>query len=272
MKIISWNTAKRLQKVKQQTVFLQENDSDIITLQEILPSTEAEFQKFLQPDYPHIVSSFELARDRSLLVEKRMFGQLVASKYELNPLNPELFNVPWPERVLSVSIKIGNHKQEIHTTHIPPGSSNGWTKIEMIKGIVENFRNEKNALQILCGDFNTPQADDIENGLVTFGQKIKANGRAIVRDKFRGGLGKDWDAVERSLFTELNYFGLEDVFRKLNPGDFGAHSWQYVRKEKTFRKRFDHIFADKKLNILECRFLNGQGNLSDHSPILAEFV
>ncbi len=271
MKILSWNTAKRLKKVTLQTDFLKECDSDIIALQEILPSTEAAFRKLLKPDYPFIISSFDLAKDRSILVNKRMFGQILASKYQLNPLNPYLFNVPWPERVLSASVKVGAMSFDIHTTHIPPGSSNGWTKIEMIDGIVSFFRDKHENFQILCGDFNTPQKEDKENGVITFGQKIKLDGQVVVRGKFRGGFGLEWDAAERSLFSELSKYGLLEVFRKLHPNDFDAYSWQFTRKDKIFRTRFDHIFADERLQFLACEYLNYQRHLSDHSPIFAQF-
>jgi exonuclease III len=272
MRLVSWNTAKRLKKVKQQTEFIGKYDPDIIALQEIIPSSEAAFRKLLKQDYPFIVSSFDLAEDISLLVKKRMFGQLIASKYKLTALSPRIFNVPWPERVLSASIKIGAVTFDLHTTHIPPGSSNGSKKIEMIEGIVKFFKNSQENIQILCGDFNTPQREDDNNGLVTFGQRIRSDGSVVLRDKFRGGFGSDWDSTERSLFVQLNHYGLADTFRHLHPNDFNAYSWQFRRKEKTFRTRFDHIFADKRLKFLSCSYLNYQGNLSDHSPILAEYI
>ena len=269
MKLLSWNTAKRLKRVEEQSGFISKHQPDIVAFQEVLPSTEAAFRKFLSPNYPFIVSSFELADNLSLLIKKRMFGQLIASKYEIEKQNPKLFNVPWPERVLSVSVKVGPKKYDIHTTHIPPGSSNGWTKVEMIDGIVNYFQNRRENFQILCGDFNTPQKEDKENGIITFAQRIRIDAHVVVRAKFRGGLGKDWDAAERSLFEKLNDYGLVDVFRTLYPNDFTAYSWQFKRQGKIFRTRFDHIFADKRLEFLTCKYLNDQCDLSDHSPIFA---
>ena len=58
MKILSWNTAKRLKRAPQQHDFIKQIDPDIIALQEILPSTELEFKKLLTNKYPYIVSSF----------------------------------------------------------------------------------------------------------------------------------------------------------------------------------------------------------------------
>ena len=98
----------------------------------------------------------------SLIQNKRMFGQLIASKFEMEALNPKLFYLPWPERVLSLSVNLGQAKCDIHSTHIPPGSSNGWTKIEMINGIMDLFAIRHHNFQILCGHFNTPLKEDIE--------------------------------------------------------------------------------------------------------------
>ena len=67
---------------------------DIIALQEILLSTEFEFKKLLKNKYPYIVSSFELATDKTILKNKRMFGQLIASKYPFTPLDPKNFKIP----------------------------------------------------------------------------------------------------------------------------------------------------------------------------------
>ena len=96
----------------------------------------------------------------SLIQNKRMSGQLIASIFEMEALNPKLFNLPWPERVLSLSVNLGQAKCDIHSTHIPRGSSNDWTKIEMITGIIDFFAIRHDSFQILFADFNTPQKED----------------------------------------------------------------------------------------------------------------
>ena len=271
MKILSWNTAKRLKRASQQIDLIYKISPDIITLQEILPSTELEFKKLLRNKYPYIVSSFELAADRTILKNKRMFGQLIASKYPFTPLDPKIFKIPWPERVLSVLLDVDKKKLQLHTTHIPPGSSNGWIKIDTIKGIVGYFSETSDYDQILCGDFNTPQKEDEENGIITFGQTVRSTGKVVTKKQFRGGLGVDWDNGERSLFKELREYGLVDVFRELNPSNYEAYSWQFIRKNRTFNKRFDHIFAGKQLKAISCNYNEAPTGLSDHLPIIAEF-
>jgi exonuclease III len=271
-RVTSWNTAKRLRRIDSQVEFLRQHDADIVALQEVIPSTEIEFRRRLKKEYPHIISSFELAPDTSILIKKRMFGQLILSKFPLQPLNPKNINVPWQERVLSCVVNIDRKKIALHTTHIPPGSSNGGIKIQMINGIVEHLiSHDETHEQILCGDFNTPKFESKETGLVTFGQNVNKQGKVITKKSFRGGLGYDWDLAERSLFEELPKNGFLETFRIHNPNDYISFSWQFSRKGKQFTDRFDHLFASKTLCCLDCNYLETSSEMSDHLPITAMF-
>jgi endonuclease/exonuclease/phosphatase family metal-dependent hydrolase len=91
-----------------------------------------------------------------------MFGEIIASKYQLTPLEPERPGIPWPERLLSAEIQFPNSHFFFHATHIPPGSSNGWMKIDMITGVTDYLLASPEQTHILCGDFNTPKAEILE--------------------------------------------------------------------------------------------------------------
>ena len=271
-RVTSWNTAKRLKQIDFQIEFLRKHDADIIALQEIIPSTETIFRDRLKDKYPYQVSSFELASDLSLLKKKRMFGQLILSKFPIRPSDPSGIAVPWQERVLSCGITFGEHRIMLHTTHIPPGSSNGWVKIQMINGIVEHLLKQQNEYeQILCGDFNTPKFESPETGLVTFGQNINKNDKVTTKKSFRNGLGSDWDRGERSLFEKLPEHGILETFRIHNPNDYTSSSWQFSRKGKKFTNRFDHMFASETLECLNCNYVETAVEMSDHLPITAMF-
>ena len=267
--VLTWNTAKRLKHAPGQVELIHKLSPDIIALQEIIPSTEQKLRSLLLKTHPHIISSFELVEDHSKLVKKRMFGQLIASRFPLCAIDPKNFAIPWTERVLSVTASIGDLKIDLHTTHIPPGSSNGWLKVEMIDGIVQYFKDHHEHPQILCGDFNTPQKETNSDGVITFAQRIKSDGKIVLRKQFRGGLGADWDTSERSLFTELKSHGLRDAYREQHPDDLDAFSWSFRRNGKEFKTRFDHMFVDKRLHLCDCEFINDQGSLSDHAPLIA---
>ncbi len=158
------------------------------------------------------------------------------------------------------------------TTHIPPGASDGWIKIETKQGIVENLLSNLGAEQNLCGDFNTPQSVSAELGVVTFNQRSTKGGKAVVRTKLRGGSAEDWDAAERSLSEDLKRHGIRDAFSDRNPNRFDAFSWSFKRNGKILRNRFDHVFVSDGFEVESCEFRNDQNHLSDHSPILAVFT
>jgi len=271
-RILSWNTAKRVKYTAEQYLYLKKLEPDVIALQEVLPKSVNIWREVLSADYSNIISSFDLAPDHSILKNKRMFGQLIASKFPVTPIPPDQMNVPWQERVLSVYLHAGKKKIRFITTHIPPGSSNGWIKIQMIKGLVESLIVNESSDQILCGDFNTPQSESSDFGVVTFGQRITKSGKPSVRRSFRGGLGQDWDRWERALFEELPLHGIRDAYRVTHPHTYDAFSWSFKRKDKIFRNRFDHIFVSDAFDVQSCDYSNDQGFLSDHSPIIAEFV
>lgn len=271
LRLLSWNTAKRLKRAAAQVDFIQKFDADIIALQEVIPSTEERYRILLRGDYTHITSSFELVTEPHLLTKKRMFGQLLASKFPLRVMDPVEMPIPWTERVLSCEITLNDKNIKLHTAHVPPGSSNGWIKIDTINGIVSYLASKSNESHILCGDFNTPQLETADSRLVTFGQKLTSSGKIKTLTKFRGGLGADWDAGERALFEQLPLYRIVDSFRVRNPTDFDAYSWSYSRQGKVFKRRFDHFFASDDLTVLNCRYCNTQGNLSDHAPMIVEY-
>ena len=266
---MTWNVARKKNLISEQTSFINSIDADIVALQEITKSTNTQFQDILSKSYPHIISSFDLATDKSILIKKRMFGQIVASKYKLDPIGPDKILVPWTERVLSVKV-LSESKFIFHTTHIPPGSSNGWIKIEMISGLTDHLIKNKSQLQILCGDFNTPQFELPKYGVVTFAQKMNKNGIPTIRKSFRGGIGKDWDAAERALFEELAKNGMKDSFRSLYPSK-EEFSYQFIGKNRIYRKRFDHFFASDSFKVKKAKYLKDQSHLSDHFPLLVHY-
>ena len=268
---ISWNTAKRTKYINKQVELIMKNDCDVVALQEVIYSSERMFKELLSPKYKYIFSSFDLVKDKSILNGKRMFGQLVASKIPCKTISPNKMNIPWTERVLTVLLLIEGIKIYFYTTHIPPGSSNGWIKIEMINGIVRHLINNKKYNQILCGDFNTPKHESLNNGLITFGQVINKNGKIKIKKSFRGGKGIDWDRGERSLFKDLKENDIIESYRLKYPRKFGEKSWTYKRKGKLFGQRFDHFFASTTFIVNKIKYIKLNESISDHNPIVAEF-
>ena len=267
----TWNTAKRLKYTSDQVHFIEEIGPDIVALQEIIMSSDKKFKELLKNNYPYIVSSFDLVEDKSVLSKKRMFGEIIASKFPLEVQDPNNIDVPWKERVLSAKVILKNHKINFHTTHIPPGSQNGWIKIETLEGIYNHLVNTKESLNILCGDFNAPKDEDLSKGLITFAQRINKKGDLKTPLNFRKGDGNRWDEGERNIFLELEKCGMKDSFRSLYSYKIRDFSWQFKRKDKILKRRFDHFFASNKFRVLTAKYLHNEKKLSDHSPMLVEY-
>ena len=222
---------------------------------------------------PHAIDSFALAPTTFIAAGPRRYGLLVASRFPIEPLPPSAFDVPWPERVLSAHVISPRGPIELHTTHVPPGSSNGWIKIETLVGVYNGLARSSPLPRILCGDFNLPQAERSADEIVTWAQRVRTNGQIVCRARVRGGLGASWDAAERNIVIGLAAYDLLDVFRALHGYETHGFSWVLRRRLWCVPRRFDHIFASASLHPRSCVYLHNlrQRGLSDHAAIEATF-
>ena len=263
-RLISWNIGGRVKVNRKQVGVLHDRKPDVVALQEVRANALKKFREFFPKfDLPHIVESVRLANEYG-----RVYGELIASRWPLQRLPATDTETPFPERVLSAVIHSPWGDLEFHTTHIVPGVSNGWRKIEMFEGIYQRLACRSGIPRILCGDFNSPQLERSDGRLVTWGEKIKRNGEIVIDGDER------WDAGERSVLEGLAEYDLPDVFRRVNGHQVQEFSWFMKRKERIVAKRrFDHIFASNALNAVECKYLGYvvERGLSDHSAIEALF-
>ena len=103
-KLLSWNVARSKAKLSAQVKSIGHESVDVLALQEVSQSTDKLFkQQLLDIGLPHIVSSFDLAPDPTILTGPRQYGQILASRYPLTTHDPSRFDVPWPERILSAT-------------------------------------------------------------------------------------------------------------------------------------------------------------------------
>jgi exonuclease III len=259
VRLLSWNVAARVGRWPERIDAIAELEPDVVAFQEVTQANLAEARAGLQRlGLDHSVNSFELAPDTSVLIGKRRYGELLASRWPLAALSPERCGGPRPERVLSATLDcphIGS-ALEIHTAHIPPGVSNGWVKIEVLEAIDAMLACSSSVPRILCGDFNTPKTESADGSVVTWG---KPGGR--------------WDPGERNVIVGLKEFDLPDVFRQINGYDAEQFSWYWGKGSHRVGRRFDHVFASAALGATECRYIHDvrERGLSDHSAILAVF-
>ena len=213
MRLISWNVAGRVKRLSEQVKALAQREPDLVALQEVTAKTRLLLREEVQRlGLTHVADSFTLARDRFSLTGPRRYGQLIASRWPLYPLPLEDFKVPWQERVLSVVIDSRWGPVEMHTTGVPPGCTNDWIKIQQLEGIYERLGRRCSAHRILCGDFNTPQAEFEDGSVMTWAQEERPDGTITLV----GRRAERWDRGERNVLTGLTAHDLTDVFRLLH--------------------------------------------------------
>ncbi|MDC3268222.1 endonuclease/exonuclease/phosphatase family protein [Gammaproteobacteria bacterium] len=270
MKIVTWNLNSRTNEetLKGQFSFIRSGDFDVITLQEVTLNSELFFKESFKDMF--VLSSFDLVKDKSILVRNRKYGQIIISKQPIKFIPEQCIEIPFPERLLSGFIE--STSIEIHTTHVPPGSSNGVIKVEHFEGLFNYLSKRKDKNMILTGDFNSPKLELDTGEIITWGQKIGASGktRISVNPKWKHQCtGERWDLAERNIIENHKELGLRDAFRIKNGYQDSSGSW-FTNKGQG--RRYDHIFPSENL-IVNSAFYNHEPReekLSDHSPLIAE--
>lgn len=266
MKLISWNVAHR-KCCEAQMEAISLLAPDVVALQEVTSITAIQFQTLFSASGFYVQHSCD--HGASLEVDRaRCYGEMVASRWAMEPIPDVSCGMPWPERLLSVVIRAPFGEFELHTAYIPPGCNHGWLKIETSEGISKRLSLSSTSPRILCGDFNTPQAELADGRVVTWAECLRRDGTVTLNLK----RWERWDKAERGILVGLAEHDLRDVFRQLHGHEKQEFSWFFTRKDKMTGRRFDHVFASRSLNPVRCTYLHSfRGRLSDHSAIEACF-
>jgi exonuclease III len=272
MRILSWNLNGRCSTAPQVASILS-LQPDVIALQEVTKTTVNILRAALAAAGYDCFDSFSLAPSDFQATGPRRYALIIASCYPLAAIPPGQFPVPWPERVLSAMARTPNGLVEIHNTHVPPGSSNGWIKIEHLSGLFEGLARSSEHARILCGDFNTPQIELLTGEIITWAQRRCSSGEWKVVRSVQGGTGIEWDAGERRILSGLAVWDMYDVYRSIHGYNKQEASWILRRRSGDVGRRFDHIFASSALVPLHCSYVHDlrTSGLSDHSAIQAQF-
>ncbi len=268
LRLVSWNVAGRVGRFGSQVEQLSGYQADIVALQETTARTIPMWRWAATEELglPYIIDSRSLAPDQTLLNGPRKYAQVFASRFPLEALPPQDFEVPWPERVLSVVIQAPGGDIEAHTTHIPPGSSNGWLKIAMFEGIHARLARSHGGHRLLCGDFNMPRKELPDGTVLYWGTRERANGELGRRRPER------WCAGERSVREGLAPFDLPEQYRLINGYTERADTWIPTQGLHANPRRFDHLYASKSLSVVSCTYDHQPrvDRLSDHSVLIAD--
>jgi exonuclease III len=219
----------------------------------------------------HVVDSFAVAPAWDAKGARRC-GLMIAARFPMVPSTTDV-SVCWPERMLSVAVATPSGPLLLHTTHIPPGSSNGATKIAMIEGVLDVIAATAPATQILCGDFNAPQAEMADGRIVTWGERVLKTGVVKLRRTRFGYRADRWDRAERGAMQGHHDSILIDAYRHLHGYGRQESSWFLKRRELWIGRRFDHVFCSRDLKVLACEYLHHlcEEGLSDHSALELDF-
>lgn len=255
-RLISWNVNRRVKKLTAQGGGLAEYEPHVIALQEVTATTIPIWRRELEERDYQVVNSLDVAPNLDELVGGRKYAVLTASRWPVELLPPADFNVPWRERVLSVIVESPWGEIECHNAHLPAGVSHGLIKVETFEGIYERLSQNGERLRILCGDFNSPQTELADGTTIPFGTN-----------------NKRWSEAELSVITGLGKHDLGDVYRDLHGFGKQEISWVMWNRGKKHGRRFDHVFASRRLNATACSYLHAlrEQGLSDHAPIEARF-
>jgi len=269
MKLISWNVAARVKKQPQQLDAVLEQAPDLVALQEVTTKTARMWKVGLrEAGFEHALSSFDFAEESDSLSGGRGRALLVASRWPLEILDQKGLEMPWMERLLSVSVQHPDLAFELHNAYIPPGASHGWLKIETFEGIYSYLAHQNPTPRILCGDFNSPKQELPDGRTVLWGQYVDDNGSIETPEDPR------WPSGEKLVIRDLAEYDLPDVYRQLNGWEAEEYSFVVWRKGKIVsQRRFDHVFGSQALNPVSCRYIHAvrENWLSDHSVVEVEF-
>nr|WP_286170831.1 endonuclease/exonuclease/phosphatase family protein [Bacillus sp. NTK071] len=266
--LFSWNVRQGGGKrIDEQLNVIRDLHPDLVALQEMTIKNVDQYSEALKGlGFNHIHNTFKLISEPSIIVGPRRYGLLIASKWPLEIIND--FVIPWEERVLGVKVDSPVGHIELYNSHVPPGSSNGWVKIDTFEGIFNKLACYSCNHRILCGDFNSPQLETNDGEIITWGQVLYKDGSWRLPPK-----SEKWDAGERSVLERLSNYDLGDVYRSLYGFAKSDYSFILKRKDKVFPRRFDHCFASKTLNPVSFKYLHiyREQKLSDHSPFIVTF-
>ena len=263
MRLISWNVNGRYgAALPKQIAALLAESPDVVALQEIRDESVRAWRDGLErAGFAHVLDSSDLIDVPSLSgrAYRRIYFNLVASHWPLQR-HPSL-QLEFPERYLAATVGRDRAEFEVHNAHLPPGSTRGLIKVDMFEALYGSLSGISERPRIMCGDFNTPRMER-EDGTVEFW------GSSHPRHTER------WDDAERSVVLGLAEHDLADVFRALNGYSATDISWVVRRRGKQWSRRYDHIFASRRLQATCCRYLHEwrEQGLSDHSAIEADFV
>jgi exonuclease III len=270
LRVVSWNLAHRVKRgAKQEADLLRELEPDFALLQE----ANANSIGFLADE-----AGFDWVRWTTSDSQPQRSGSGYLAAVAGRGKEPEWlsprFEVPFPDRVTAVRVRVGNAALIAASYHAPPGVSWGPEKAQQAVTFAR-WLADQNEQCVLGADANTPEVDHPDFAFT----------RTHWRTGVRGLKGKPGDDL---LWGPTKVHGLQDAFRvalandparlqairDLNPAGPLAVSYRTRRRmgKPSTPWRFDGIWVTSGLGVVSVNYLYEQGIQagSDHAIVVAD--
>jgi exonuclease III len=255
MRILSWNLNVRRCCVDQ-VATIAGTETDVAILQEVTDRSWLALKpEFEGRGYAHTATARELNAPATSGRSMKRFVA-IASRVPFVPL--EVPDLPAPDPLVRVLLSTATGPIDLIGVHIPTAAhADKLLKIETQEVLIAHLARPGQLPRILCGDFNSPKAEQPDGTVVPF---------------YIAKHARHHDA-ERRLMGRTTEAGLVDVFRSIHGYDREAASWWWKNRGKTGGYRLDHIFASPELRASACEYVDEWrlSGLSDHAAIYADF-
>jgi exonuclease III len=255
VRLITWNVARRSERLAEQAVALARREPDVIALQEVTARTWPLWRAALaRIGLPHAACSLDDADPTRAPAARRRGGVALAARSPLGAA--ERLAVPRPESTLAAAVD----GVVVHTAHVP-NAANGWVKIETLNALRAGLA-AGDGPRVLCGDLNTPRRELPDGTVVSFARDSRA--------RLRPDRGEPWDAGELGVVPGLRELGFLDAFRTLHGYASREPSWTYrTIAGHDGGYRIDHVFCSPELRPLAAAYHHDwrDTGLSDHAAL-----
>ena len=254
IRLLSWNVAKR-RDCSVQAAAMVVARPDIVVLQEVKASTwPGHCERLGRAGLAHAVCAGDLAPTGGNRTRNISSFVAIASRWPLTRATAA--RVPAPQAIACVKIHAPMGSFDLIGVHIPTSArADGLLMVDTQEGLLQRLTGLRSPT-LLCGDFNSPWAEESDGTVIPFAR----------------GRGSRQRAAESALMGATNAAGMADLFRAKHGYARAAFSWYWKNRGKTGGYRLDHVFATQEFAVRACEYVDEwrEAGLSDHSAIYAD--
>jgi exonuclease III len=263
IRLITWNVARRTDRLVDQATVVAGRAPDVVALQEITRRTQSLWAHAFELMGLGYLRTSAVAGEGPGATAGRRTLVMVGSRFPLEDVDEPL-PVPRPESAVSVLARSSSGPLEVHCLHVP-NAANGWVKVETLQALRLGLERPSRAPRVLCGDLNIPRRELPDGTTISFARDS--------RGRLRADRGSEWDAAELGVVPGLRDLGYQDAYRTLNGYESRSPSWTW----RTIAGhdggwRLDHTFLSAELRPVSCQYHHAwrEHGLSDHSGLETE--